>query len=381
MKILVLTLAVIMCCPSAFAKLNLETISGLKSPNDPSEGSAPIETDAWAPTKETTSYPGFSDLIPYVLRSPNQLDAGSCLYMSLTGIVEFWLAKLHPTLSRDPEGPLDLSERYFMNIAGLEEANNGVKNWKTDSIEILNHAGGLPKNSKYRFTKGWSQKNSAGDYVRTAPNAIGAAYSTAVNWVNESRVVPGEALVPLPKFKRDVLFADPASDPWNVGVMPEDIIDRIKSALRGNEAPVHVIYNHYGYWHAVDIVGFDDDADTLGCSFVGKFMTEMRKKPDALRAQADRTKDPKERDRLLASATRAENVSRKVDIAFSSGGGCHPKGMFYVRDSIYTDPNAPKYDYDPSKTGEESPYSKRIVLHEYDWVRYMANHATQILLK
>lgn len=363
----------------AFAEMPLRSLMGVKFPNSAEEGDTPVVTTAWAPAGDVSQYPGYSELIPYVLRSPHQEEAGSCLYMSLTGVAEFFLARLNPNASRAPEGPLDLSERYLMNVAGVEESQNGVANWKTDSVFLLNNAGRLALNSDYRFTKGWVTTDAAGEYVKAAPQSKNAWYDTRYNWINEMN--RATQFVSLPKFQRDVLFADPASDQWNVAVMPADIIERIKTALRTRQAPVHIIYNHYGYWHAVYIIGYDDEADSKNCGFTTKFMSHMEQKVIDLRAQAESAKDQAERDRLNRAADKAERISNKVNAAWKTGGGCSPKGMFYVRDSIYTDQGGPVYDYDLSITGDEYPYSKTIVMHEYDWIRYMANHATQIYLQ
>ena len=71
---------------------------------------------------------GFNELVPYVLPSPQQEDAGSCLYMSLTGIAEWWLARLNPAVSRRPNGPLDLSERHLINISENKKYQKNVQN-------------------------------------------------------------------------------------------------------------------------------------------------------------------------------------------------------------------------------------------------------------
>jgi hypothetical protein len=55
--------------------------------------------------------------------------------------------------------------------------------------------------------------------------------------------------------------------------------------------------------------------------------------------------------------------------------GCRPKGVFYIRDSIYEGTPDLMYDYDKSQTGEELPYSKKIVEKSYDWIYYLASHA------
>lgn len=335
-----------------------QAVSGLKFPNSPTEGPLPIQTTVLAPLGGPETLPGFTELLPFVLRAPNQLEAGSCLYMSLTGIAEFFLAKKNPSSSRAPDGPVDLSERYLMNLAGTAEHRPGLENWRTDSILLLNETGTAPLNAGYRFTKGYYVMRD-GRNQKAGAKTPGAKYGATYNWVNEL----GQAtrFVRLPKFQREVLFADPAGDQWNTGVMPAGIVDTIREKLVARKAPVHVIYNHFGYWHAVNIVGFDDEADTQDCSFVRSFLDGMKKKGRAGNA-------------------RAALYGRKAQTAFDAGGGCHPKGMFYVRDSIYRDPSAPLYDYDKKRAGEEEHYTKSIVLHEYDWVRVMANHATQIFV-
>ena len=53
-------------------------------------------------------------------------------------------------------------------------------------------------------------------------------------------------------------------------------------------------------------------------------------------------------------------------------------GVFYVRDSIYGDKNGPTYDYDLSRTGEEAPHGRKIILRSYEWLQTAANHVVQI---
>ncbi|MGZ3659326.1 MAG: hypothetical protein ACXVCK_04475, partial [Bdellovibrionota bacterium] len=201
-------------------------LTGVKFPNHVEEGSEPVTVSVQA-TEPGAALPGFSELVPFALRSPDQQEAGSCLYMSLTGIAEWWLARLHPTISRAPDGPIDLSERYMMNIAGLDEDSNGVPNWKTDSIYLYNRAGGAMLNTNYRFTKGWYARRN-GQVVPATAGATGAAYDTNYNWIDQRPVKA--PLVKLPTFQRTVIYADPASNQWDTGVMPDNIADRIKTA-------------------------------------------------------------------------------------------------------------------------------------------------------
>lgn len=348
---------------------------GHKWPNSPDEGIDPVPAYA----ESVDSYTGFTDLIPYALAAPDQQDAGSCLYMSLTGIAEWWLARLNPGASRAHDGPLDLSERYLMNLAGIEERDNGVKNWKTDSVYLFNKKGGSVLNKNYRFTMGWHVTDSKGNVVAATAKTKGAQYSTSYNWIDASQSVQN-GFVSLPKFERDIVFADPDSDQWNVAVMPDTIVDTVKSRLQTRRAPVQVIYNHFGYWHAVNILGFDDSMDTNGCQFVTKFESYMPGEAQKYRDAAEKSTSATERDSLLKKAAKFERIGKKFSDAYHAGGGCNARGMFYVRDSIYPDQNLP-YDYDLRHAGTEGYYSKTIVVHEYAWLKYMANHVTQIYVK
>lgn len=330
-------------------------ISGTKFPNTLAEGIFPVQSSALALDGEEPH--GYTELLPYVLRSPNQDEAGSCLYMSLTGVVEMWLARLHPEISREPDGPIDLSERYMMNVSNELSNSNEIKNWKTDSIYLFNLAGQGVRNVDYRFTKGWFKQDSDGDYVKAKPHSRGSEYGAQYNWIDDRAQMEVVGTVKLPTFRRNVLFADPASDQWDTGVMPDDIVERIKSALVKNRAPVQVIYNHFGYWHSTIIVGFDDDGDNQNCQFVHAFLRYMK-----------RPGDPKKK---LAY--------ERAQAAYERGGGCHPRGIFYVRDSIYADKKGPVYHYDIDDPSHDAPYAKSVVMLEYDWVRYMGNHAIQIL--
>jgi hypothetical protein len=158
-----------------------------------------------------------------------------------------------------------------------------------------------------------------------------------------------------------VLFADPESNPWNVGVAPANLAQTIRNYLDRYNSPVLLIYNHGGYWHAVGIYGHDPHAETE-CQFVEDSIKYFSEHPAELRKKAAATEDERERSNLLFRADKLELTGRRTKAAYSSIGGCNKRGVFYVRDSVYSDPSEALYDYDPSQTGEERNYSKRIVL-------------------
>ena len=287
-----LSLVLVSLTFSAFAEKETRSglkVMGVKYPNIPGsveEGFAPVSTPALYENVTHLDDSGFNDLTPFLLASPNQEDAGSCLYMAHTGIAEWWLAKLHPHISRAADGPIDLSERYTMNIA----TSDAVKNWKTDTIYAFNNLHQGVKNTSYRYTKGWYGQDANGDIVARSGAGEGNEYGTYINWVKNTESIT-DGFVDLPHFERDIIFADPKSNQWNVDVMPDDIVTRVKLALLSKKAPVMVIYNHYGYWHAVMVVGFDDKRSSEGCEFTTEFSPYMNKKAKDYDAQAERTDD------------------------------------------------------------------------------------------
>ncbi len=323
---------------------------------------------------------GFDELVPYVMASPNQEDAGSCLYMALTGIAEWWLARLNPSMTRTPDGPLDLSERYTMNLANSAEDVPGLEDWRTDSIYLFNYNDQKAlANSTYRYTKGWYGYDSKGNMAKARARAPGSEYGTQYNWFNDKPDREQVASVEMPKFEREILFRDPQHNQWNIGVAPKDIVTRVKSTLRTRKAPVLVIYNHNNYWHAVYIIGYNDEMSNNNCAYTERFRANTANKVKQLKAQVDAATDADAKSKYESQLQSALATQSKLENAYAANGGCSSnKGVFYIRDSIYPEANKPIYDYDLSSTGDEGPYSKRLVFKEYDWLRYFANHVAVI---
>jgi hypothetical protein len=121
--------------------------------------------------------------------------------------------------------------------------------------------------------------------------------------------------------------------------------------LRTRKAPVVVIYNHYLYWHADLIVGYDDTVPTDGCPMVESSMDHFDDEG-------------------------ASNYTRRIEAHMDRIGPCTDTGIFYVRDSIY-DGGSDEQMYEYSD-GFSEKYSKRIVERSYNWVKYLGNHAYSI---
>lgn len=318
---------------------------------------------------------GFNDLISYVVPSPSQGNAGSCLFMAHTGVVEWWLNKMLA-----PAEPIMLSARYMMNLSSSGIGNDLIeKNWRTDTIFRVNAKGVYYANDSYRFTKNWFVDR--GDRVRVPARAgqNGAQYGPMYNWIVElDSLINTEPDFVLPQFARRIIFADPEENQWNVNIAPEDIVEQVKEALETYRAPVIVMYNHYGIWHVSVVFGYNDYASSRGCPFISGFGPYKRLRAEQLREEALEAETEEERQRLLNRAARFEERGNLVEEAFIENGGCRGQGVFYVRDSIYPDPSMPLYDYDLSNEGEEEHLNAPLIFREYEWLERLSNHIIQI---
>ncbi|MFH1812047.1 MAG: leucine-rich repeat domain-containing protein [Pseudomonadota bacterium] len=287
-------------------------------------------------------------LEPYALASPNQHDAGSCNFMANTGAMELLMNQHLPLGSFDYLGDTDLSERFLMNAEGYAP-RSVVPYTITDVIYTFNHFGGSLLSRDYPFTIGYI-RDEGEDFVRSTASDPDAYASCRVNWLDDLPFAWHNNLTPTPAVDRTLLFVDPdlnANSVWNVGIIDEDVIERIKFELRTKHAPVIVVYNHYMFWHSVIVLGYDDSVRMGSCPMVQDSL-------DYFDQQG------------------AGSYSRKIRAAMASDGGCRDSGVFYVRDSIYSgSSDEPMYDYG---SGFRERYSQRVVLHTYDWAKYLGNH-------
>ena len=364
-----ITLAIILLAATQLSiadEVESHLIEGIKYSYDKTES---VSSKAIIPNSSSFEG-GFNDLVPFTISAPYQDNAGSCLFMSHTGAVEVLMSKKRKQKT-------NLSERYFMNLQKAGIGEDSIANWRTDTIERINTTGISYRNSDFPFTKGW-YKTVNGTRVPAVEEDQGAFYGTRYNWIVELTSLQGLPKIKIPKLKREVLFADPAENQWNVGTAPKDITQRVKAALKRNKAPVVVIYNHVGFWHATLVVGFNDLASTESCPFVSKYEEKMNKRADEIVEEASQATTESEKAKLLRKAKNFRRRGKSVNTAYLKNGGCKSKGVFYVRDSIYPNKTQPLYDYDPSKKGEEEHLNAPIILREYAWLEQLSNHAVQI---
>lgn len=341
----------------------LKQVRGIKFPNSPEEGNRPIISTAVAPIR-ISDLKGFNELLPFVTPSPDQEDVNSCMLMSLTGVLEWWLHRANNVTRFVQNGPLDVSERWWMNLSNQERFTDEVSYWFTDAIYIFNQAPSAT-NREYPFRKGWYVETEE-DIYPAQPNQQQATYGGRYNWIDETKKVKGP-FIKAPTLGRKVLLKNQNENPWAIGAAPDDIVEKMKEAFQKYKSPIQVIYNHEGYWHAVYVIGYDENMSSMGCPFTTESLVSFKKESDKSAAEGD-----------MKRAKKFQRYIKELKSALDRGGGCNPKGMFYVRDSQYSDSSEEIYVYDPTNPQANKPYSKRIVLREFDWIRTMANHVSVI---
>lgn len=175
----------------------------------------------------------------YLLPSPDQLGAGSCLYMSATGIAEFLVNKEAGITNPKVGGPTDLSEQWTIALSQRVP----LKNNYTDAVELLKH-GGVVKDSRLPFR----------------------AYANS-SWMSEQHPSVGAGdIARLPDMEKHVLFDTGAEgSQLRNHVMNQEHVNRIKNFLRDKESPVLFVYKPEGtnWWHANVITGYDDKRQTF----------------------------------------------------------------------------------------------------------------------
>ena len=318
---------------------------------------------------------GMNEFLPFIMPSPDQENAGSCLFMSHTAVSEVLINRERQNAGKDN---VDLSERYLMNLSKANIGDDLIKDWKTDTIYRFNKTGRTYTNNNFPYIKGWYKTGPNGLRVFANEGEPGAYYGVRANWVIALDELKKKPYIKTPQFSRNVLFADPKGNRWNVATAPEDIVYKVKKALDKKTGPVLVIYNHTGFWHAVMVAGYNDNVSNANCPFVSEFPVKMNARADEIEADAASQSDPKESRRLYRKAKLFRKRADQVQNSYQQAGGCSGKGVFYVRDSIYPHPSMPDYDYDSNRIGEEKPLTPPVILREYDWLRHLSNHVIHI---
>lgn len=177
-----------------------------------------------------------TELLPFVQEAPDQGDTATCLFQGTTGAVELLLNQKY-NIRYPKEGDIfDISERF-----SISHSVRSSGHW----IERV-----LPK-----FNEGWTIHTN--DLPFNAYRADGSNNRSVWNRPKEFYNLPRLNLSI--KAKSTKIFARGRNKYSKYVVKPGDI-ENVKKALINNNAPVLINYNHRGWWHIVNIVGYDDNA-------------------------------------------------------------------------------------------------------------------------
>jgi len=293
-----------------------------------------------------------TELLDHVLASPNQYDAGSCLFMANTGAMEILLNQGLDPEAVDYLGETDLSERYLMNASDYL-SNAEMQYSITDVTYTYDAFGGSLLSREYPFIADYLRETTTGGLVQAEPSDEGAYFTCYANWFDDLPTDWQHTLTATPHVERSVIFLDPdldSSSIWNVGIMDWEIVERIKHELDTKKAPVVLVYNHYLYWHANVIVGYDDSIDSGGCPMVESSLSYYAEQ---------------------GYNSYVNTIESRIDEL----GGCSQQGVFYVRDSIYSGGfTEPEYTYSEEYDFSDK-YSKRLTQLSYNWPVFLGNHA------
>ncbi|HXH32673.1 MAG TPA: hypothetical protein VNJ01_17880 [Bacteriovoracaceae bacterium] len=171
------------------------------------------------------------ELVDYVIQAPDQGEAGTCLYISSTGSMEILLNKKYGLKNQRLGDRFDLSEMYL----------NFQKDWTKTEHRTVDAV--LKFNWRKAIHESTLPYNYNEDEVWDKPPGFASLSKMTVPQVATTR-----------------LFVK-GKDKWSTNVLVTSDVEKIKQALWDHKSPVLVNYNDDGFWHSINIVGYDDRVD------------------------------------------------------------------------------------------------------------------------
>jgi hypothetical protein len=193
-------------------------------------------------------------LLPFVQEAPDQGDTATCLFMGSTGSVELLLNKKYNIRFPNSGDLFDFSERFTINHSAR-------------------YSGSWHQMGVARFNDGWSILDN--DLPFTAWTTDGQVNRSV--WKRPSDFYKLPRVEFSERFKSTKLFVK-GRNRYSKYVLNQKDIQKIKDTLDKTNSPILVNYNHRGWWHVVNIVGYDDGVKgeclhtpNTECSGVGAF--------------------------------------------------------------------------------------------------------------
>jgi hypothetical protein len=168
----------------------------------------------------------YTDLVKYSTKAPDQGETNSCLFVGSTGTMEILYNK-HLDLTGNNK--VDLSERYTVWL------NNGNGYSWLDSVVL-----------------GFNNTNES-ILNKDLP------FSTDV-WVYP-RNFDAIPRIHIPFNVKSVKLFHKGSNRWATYVLTQKDVEKVKDALVEYESPILIAYNDEGYWHVINIIGYDDNVE------------------------------------------------------------------------------------------------------------------------
>jgi hypothetical protein len=179
----------------------------------------------------------YKELLPFVMKAPDQGETNTCLYVASTGAMELLMNKKDNLRNPRPGSKNDLSESFVIWQRDWRDRRSPTFHFIEDVVRRFNH-GEAVHISHWPFA---------------AKNSDGTDNYTVWDRHPEFFALPR---LPVPAVKTEFLFARGKKHATRV-LAPRDV-EHVKKMLVERRAPVIVNYNDDDYWHVVLIVGYDD---------------------------------------------------------------------------------------------------------------------------
>ncbi len=175
----------------------------------------------------------YTALLDYVQPAPDQGETATCLFQASTGAIELLANRKNGIKNPVFNGPYDLSESYTINAP--EHASAVGKSFLEYPVHRFNNGFGI-HNSEWPFDA-WTANNFINNAVW--------------NWKDSKNMKK----VQVPQVETIRLYNYGLHDTY---VLDQDDVEAIKTALWKYKTPVLINYVDDYYWHAILIVGYDD---------------------------------------------------------------------------------------------------------------------------
>lgn len=168
----------------------------------------------------------YTDLVQYSTKAPDQGETNSCLYVGSTGTMEIVYNKYFGLTGSEK---VNLSERYILWING----GSGYS-WLDSVVLGFNNTHEAILNKDLPFSADiWSYPKDFNNLPR----------------------------VNIPFSVKSIKLFHRGNNRWSTYVLSQEDVEAVKEALVKYESPVIISYNDEGYWHVINIIGYDDNVE------------------------------------------------------------------------------------------------------------------------